>query len=140
VSKDDALRIALAAAELSIQALRLTKDPDVRRNMSADASALLSEAERIKHDDGWDQKKSPSTALDHSPKGLHVSQFLKLKEPISTRLTTRTEEILLLKASKLNGFKFPPWKGEPKDSEFELKDGDRPFLYGDGPFQAWSVC
>lgn len=119
-----------------MQALKVSKDPDVRRTLSTDASSFLNEAERIKHNDDWDQKKSASTALDHGPKGLHVSQFKQLREPISSRLTTRTEEILLLKASKINGFKFPPWKDEPKDSEFELTAGGQPFLYANGPIHA----
>lgn len=130
VTKDDALAIALSAAELSMKALRLAKDLTTRKSLSAQVQSLLGEAERIKYSDDW----TPPAISITAPEGdeieeIDVSKLKKLKEPISSRTLTKAEEILLLKASKLNGFKFPPWKNAPKDSDFELKADEAPFLY-----------
>jgi calpain-7 len=57
-----------------------------------------------------------------------TTRIKRLVEPVSTRIVTTTEQILLLRGSKLNGFTFPPWKGPPGDEEFAIKDGDQPFL------------
>lgn len=51
----------------------------------------------------------------------------RLREPVSTRILPIAEKVLLLHASKLNGFKFPPWPGSPKPEEFEIQDGQGPF-------------
>jgi hypothetical protein len=51
----------------------------------------------------------------------------RLRQPVSTRILPIAEKLLLLHASKLNGFKFPPWPGSPKPEEFEIQDGEEPF-------------
>ena len=51
------------------------------------------------------------------------SHVRRLKEPISTRKLTKKEEIILLKASVVNGFKCPPWDKNPASAEFALEDG-----------------
>lgn len=51
----------------------------------------------------------------------------RLREPVSTRVLPIAEKVLLLHASKLNGFKFPPWPGSPNPEEFEIQDGQEPF-------------
>ncbi|TID14404.1 2-nitropropane dioxygenase [Venturia nashicola] len=51
----------------------------------------------------------------------------RLREPVSKRELPIAEKLLLLHASKLNGFKFPPWTGPPKPEEFHLDDGAEPF-------------
>lgn len=46
--------------------------------------------------------------------------------PIARRKLTKREEILLLRASKLNGLVFPPWDGTPDAAEFVLApDGNK---------------
>ncbi|KAF2429597.1 cysteine proteinase [Tothia fuscella] len=65
---------------------------------------------------------------------LHATPFVpsttvkRLIEPVSKREITRSEHILLLQGSKLNGFKFPPWKEPPNAQEFELGVGEAPFI------------
>ncbi|KAF2814625.1 cysteine proteinase [Mytilinidion resinicola] len=51
-----------------------------------------------------------------------------LKEPISSRTLSKKEQIILLKASRINGFVFPPWKEPPVPSEFHLEYQAEPFL------------
>ncbi|ORY12783.1 hypothetical protein BCR34DRAFT_563354 [Clohesyomyces aquaticus] len=52
----------------------------------------------------------------------HVrSQVRRLKDPISSRKLAKREEILLLRSSVVNGFKFPPWDKNPATSEFVLQ-------------------
>ena len=53
----------------------------------------------------------------------------KLVPPISTRRLTKKEQILLLKASVVNGFKCPPWDANPASSEFALVEGAEMFTY-----------
>lgn len=128
-SKDEALAIALAAAELSMKALKLSKDSDARKFYSAKVQSLLDEAEQIKFNDAWSLVKKPQPAVQEAEgRNIHIDKIKRLEEPISSRPLTKAEEILLLKASKLNGFKFPPWKVPPRESDFELRDGEALYL------------
>ncbi|KAL1601833.1 cysteine protease [Paraconiothyrium brasiliense] len=49
-----------------------------------------------------------------------VSHVRKLREPISSRKRTTKEEIILLKASLVNGVKCPPWDKIPSANEFGM--------------------
>jgi calpain-7 len=53
----------------------------------------------------------------------------KLAPPVSTRKLTKKEQILLLKASVVNGFKCPPWDANPASSEFALGEEAEMFTY-----------
>jgi calpain-7 len=57
-----------------------------------------------------------------------VHHVRKLREPISSRKRTRKEEIILLKASLVNGVKCPPWDKIPSVDEFAL-NGSGFFTY-----------
>ncbi|KAF2714089.1 calpain-like protease palB/rim-13 [Pleomassaria siparia CBS 279.74] len=59
--------------------------------------------------------------------GSQPTRVRKLAPPRSTRKLTTKEEILLLKASVVNGFKCPPWDKNPTSSEFALGDNGQPF-------------
>ena len=59
-----------------------------------------------------------------SPAHVH-----RLSEPISTRKRSRKEDIILLKASVVNGFKCPPWDKVPAAAEFLPEDGQDIFQY-----------
>jgi calpain-7 len=69
------------------------------------------------------QKGLPSTGSK-----TFVHHVRKLREPISSRKRTRKEEIILLKASLVNGVKCPPWDKIPSVDEFAL-DGSGFFTY-----------
>ncbi|KAJ4291046.1 cysteine protease [Kalmusia sp. IMI 367209] len=63
------------------------------------------------------QTESPSA----NPKNP-VSHVRKLREPISSRKRTTKEEIILLKASLVNGVKCPPWDKPPTAAEFDIAE------------------
>ena len=58
-----------------------------------------------------------------SPATVPHSQIHRLREPVSTRKLPARESIILLKASTVNGFKFPPWDKNPSADEFVPRDG-----------------
>jgi calpain-7 len=72
-------------------------------------------------------KSSPSTPTTSSNE--LTARIRKLTEPVSVRVLSQKEEILLLRASKLNGFAFPPWRAPPDSAEFALVDGAEAFMY-----------
>lgn len=75
--------------------------------------------------------KTNRIAQQPSPPPLTMAsrtQIRRLKEPISTRKRSKREDILLLKSSVVNGFKFPPWDKNPSTAEFAL-DGSTVFRY-----------
>jgi calpain-7 len=55
------------------------------------------------------------------------SHIRRLAEPVSTRKRSKREDIILLKASMVNGFKCPPWDKNPQPIEFVLQD-TKPFM------------
>lgn len=57
------------------------------------------------------------------PSTAPYSQIHRLAEPMSTRKRSKKEDIILLKASIVNGFKCPPWDKTPSTGEFLPQDG-----------------
>jgi calpain-7 len=55
------------------------------------------------------------------------SRIHRLREPISTRKRSKKEQIILLKASRINGFKCPPWEKDPGSTEFVVQQGEELF-------------
>ena len=50
-----------------------------------------------------------------------VSHVRRLREPLSTRNQSTREKIILLRASRVNGMKCPPWGDElPSANDFSL--------------------
>ena len=132
-SKDEALEVAIQAAETAMGALKLAQDPNEKAKLTTRFKSLIAEAEKIKAGKDWRITASPaSTEASHGHNGVNVNTSQKqrlLKEPQSTREPSKGEQILLLKASFLHGFKFPPWTKAPEASEFEAKEGEELFLY-----------
>lgn len=132
-TKNAALENAIHAAETSLQALKLARDPIEQKTLSARVKHLLAEAEQIKSTTDWPgvTQLPPANTLDSNAifRRSTNGNSNPLREPQSTRKLPTSEQILLLKASWLNGFKFPPWTAPPQPSEFELKDGEDVFLY-----------
>ncbi|THY86670.1 cysteine proteinase [Aureobasidium pullulans] len=116
-SKDAALDMAIKAAEHAMKAMRLSDSPETTKAMRNKSEFFLDEAQRIKSDPDW----KPRIEID-------VAKVAKLVEPKSSRPLPTSEQILLLKASQLNGFKFPPWTSFPKDNDFQLQVGQEPFI------------
>ena len=55
------------------------------------------------------------------------SRIHRLREPISTRKRSKKEEIILLRASRINGSKCPPWSQDPVSTEFVPQQGEALF-------------
>lgn len=127
-SRDEALEVAIKAAETSMQALKLASDPKEKTQLSSRVKQLLTEAEDIKTNDDW---KSTIQQTESASNGTTPpkTKARVLKEPQSKRKLPTSEQVLLLKAGYLNGFKFPPWTTPPEPSEFELCEGEELFLY-----------
>lgn len=131
-SRDEALRTAIKAAEASMQALKLAKDPREKADLSARVKRSLEQAETIKSSENWKtviSSRDSTTTKGNENSAAASGKPRVLKEPRSTRELPKKEQILLLRASHLNGFVFPPWKERPKNEEFNLKDGEELFLY-----------
>ena len=130
-SKDEALEVAIEAAELSMQALKLAQDKNEKAQLSTRVRQLLNEAEKIKHGKDWRKVVGSTSSIKGSINGTMASNNLTrtLNEPKSSRDVPTSEQILLLKAGYLNGFKFPPWTTPPDPNEFESRDGEELFLY-----------
>lgn len=62
-----------------------------------------------------------ATAAPIAPKLASASHVHRLVEPVSTRKRSRKEDIILLKASVVNGFKCPPWDKNPAPADFVLQ-------------------
>ncbi|USP73177.1 hypothetical protein yc1106_00451 [Curvularia clavata] len=88
--------------------------------------------------------QSASSNADEAAPSSSRSQIYRLREPVSTRELSKKEEIILLRASAVNGFKCPPWTKDPSAEEFAPNDGqftDKGHLslspYQQQFFQAW---
>ena len=105
-SKKDAFDLVMAEVEKSMARLEVSKDKTER----AYTSRLINRAEHIKTSQFW---RSP----------LPVSE----EGPVSRRTLTTAEQIIVLKASYVNGGKYPPWQTNPTATDFELGPDGKPF-------------
>lgn len=135
-SREEALELAIRAAETSMRALSLVKDPNEKVKYSTRAQQLMRQAEQIKHSGEW-RNSAPSIPAQPS---LAKDKVRLLKEPVNSRKLPTKERILLLKASYLNGVRFPPWDGPPSDSEFVWKPGEALFTYVFSFYHSISPC
>lgn len=106
------LEAAITAAELYMQALRLTDNLVDKKRLDAKTKELISTAEHLKK------------ASDGENPNAQVASRGRLEHPLSTRRLTTRENIILLEGSKLNGAVFKPWTAPPSGAEFVLEDGE----------------
>ncbi|KAH7360555.1 hypothetical protein BKA65DRAFT_188191 [Rhexocercosporidium sp. MPI-PUGE-AT-0058] len=111
LTKDDALKAAITAAELYMKATSLASNDPAKARLRGKCKELLSRAEQIKKTDGWTPVKKDAS----------------LKAPVSQRAISRREEVILLEGSKLHGFIFPPWSSDPDDAIFEEDFNGSPY-------------
>ncbi|KAF1988185.1 cysteine proteinase [Aulographum hederae CBS 113979] len=127
-SKDEALGLAIQAAQLCMKALKLATSPEQKSELKSKCQLLLNQAEEIKTTPTWrplpqlsslslDTHGTSVSGTSGSP-SIPASNVRKLVEPVSTRDLSKKEQLLVLRASMLNDFKFKPWKGPPDPSEF----------------------
>ena len=87
-TQDEALRRAIKAAELYMQAMGVAVGNHERTRLKAKCQMLLQSAESLKKANTRQQAKAPAV----------------LKEPVSARTFTTKERVILLESSRLNGF------------------------------------
>ena len=104
------LKAAIESAELYMQALRITKDPEDRKVIDSKCKELIERGTHLKL--GQDAAPRRSTTI----------------YPVSMRKLTTRENIIILEGSKLNGFVFKPWDRPPLQDEFALESIDKPFV------------
>ncbi|OJD21454.1 hypothetical protein ACJ73_07203 [Blastomyces percursus] len=123
-TQSSALDAAISAVESYLNALKLASSPSEKQRLDAKCKELLRKAEDIKKSKYWSQHLQKRT----NSSGRNSSAGPRLREPVSTRNLSNREQIILLEASKLNGFVFPPWSAVPNASEFELEEDDELFM------------
>lgn len=111
-SRNAQLENTIAAAELYMQALRLVDNPVEKKQIDQKTRELISIAESLKKINDGGMMNVRRTNSEH---------------PVSRRMLTKREEIILLEGSKLNGTLFRPWSTIPQPEEFLFVDGAKPF-------------
>lgn len=101
----EALKHAIAAAELYMQAAARAKTPAERSRLNRRCADLIRLGERLK------ANVKAAAALSRRP------------APESTRPLTTAEKIIVLKASRLHGNVYPPWDAEPGPEHFSRGGG-----------------
>ncbi|KAF9731412.1 PALB protein [Paraphaeosphaeria minitans] len=136
-TQDSSSEARVATQPILPQGISFTASPSLSPSQTP---TLISAHANGKHENGWGHttggiphSKSYVAAQDDSryriqqvtQKGLprtgsktFVSHVRKLREPVSSRKRTTKEEIILLKASLVNGVKCPPWDKIPSADEF----------------------
>ncbi|KAI5301239.1 cysteine protease [Ascosphaera atra] len=128
-----ALDAAINAAENYFNAFRHAAAQLDKKRLDARCNELLTRAEEIKKATRWpppapSPSPSPAASPAKQPQGQCFAS--RSKEPQSTRRLSKREQIILLESSKLHGFVFPPWTGDPEGQEFEAPLGGAQ-LYAD---------
>ncbi|KAK4123491.1 cysteine proteinase [Parathielavia appendiculata] len=113
---EDALRHAIAAAELYMQAAGKAKTAEDRKRLRKKCVELIGLGERLK-----------ATA-----KGTDAAS--RPPAPKSTRPLTTAEKTILLKASRLHGHVFPPWESAPGSESFSTAGGPGEQYVDSSPF------
>lgn len=97
---EEALKHAIAAAELYMQAAGKAKTPADRSRLRRKFAELAGLGERLK------ANAEAAAAASRPPL------------PESTRTLTTAEKTIILKASRLHGNVFPPWESAPGPESF----------------------
>ena len=136
LSHEDALSLAIAAAEIQMHFMRLASTKSQQKILSDRSNQFLNQAERIKRTVEWDPKlqgdlldfhpiePSPSVASEGRSSAALVGSRIQ-----STRKLTPHENLILWRASTLHDYGSRPWdeSNEPKTAEFDLTKGHSQF-------------
>lgn len=106
-------------------ALNIDLSPETGRRAPSPFAPSISQAHR-----SGATTAIPAQALSApiEPKLASPSHIHRLAEPVSTRKRSRKEDIILLKASVVNGFKCPPWDKNPAPADFTPQNGQDLFV------------
>ncbi len=103
-----------------MKAIKLASSASERERLKSECMKVLARAEEIKQVETWDepQKQKSQTRTSH-----------ELNAPLSHRVLTTREQVILLESSKLHGFVFSPWTSEPDEELFQAIGCNGYFLY-----------
>ncbi|KAI9684028.1 MAG: cysteine protease [Bathelium mastoideum] len=121
-NREAALQLAMEGADLCIRSLKQAGN-DYKGLLTQKCQYFLEAAEKIKRDPEWQPPERASPL--QSSVSLPIRQ---LHEPSSSRSRSTAEKIILLKASKLNGFTFLEWEKPPDPRQFEVQPGQSAFI------------
>lgn len=124
-SDSAAFAASIRAAELYMQALKLADNASDRSRLRTKCKTMLDQSEKYKKRNSGNEPHSTDRV---SKEGLLPTPKRDMKHPVSKRILTTREKIILVEGSKLNGFKFPIWEQPPDQAEFELRDGQAQFV------------
>lgn len=110
---EEALKHAIAAAELYMQAAQKAPTQADRTRLSHKCRTMIDLAEKLK-----------SLSVNPEPRG-----------PKSTRPLSTAEKTIILRSSKIHGQVFLPWDAPPGPSAF-AKTGEEMYMYGVARFAA----
>jgi hypothetical protein len=126
-----------------MKALEKAVDLHQRSNLQQRCESLLDRAEQIKSTVQWPPTLTPSPLdLSHlslrpttSPDRSHFTTPTShsRSEPRPSREPSRTERIIILRNSKLHGFKFAPWETPPDGKTFKCGNNFPDIVYVDSP-------
>ena len=122
--RNSAFEASVKSAELYMQALQLSQNASDRVRLDAKCKEVLDRGEKLKSQTLTVRREQGTVSTDHEA-GQAGSDP---KPPISERILTTREKIILVEGTKLNGFKFPIWDEEPNPDEFILKAGEERFV------------
>ena len=105
--------------------LKISSDPQEKKKLQQACSNHIDQAEWLKKSSFIPTEGGGRTASQtpvSSPSSLRV-----LKAPVSSRVLSTAERIILLRGSSLHGCVFPAWTTNPIQNEFRLANGDEKF-------------
>lgn len=118
VTQEEALDHAIRAAEVQLVLLKAAKSKSEKASLKSKFNSLIERAETIKQLTDWPPTQDVQELLDLDT--LTTVPAVEFLAPVSNRQATTYERKLILKASKLHGFVFPPWERNPGMGEFSL--------------------
>jgi calpain-7 len=98
---------------------------DILEVPSAAVGKLSLQSPSIPH---LDSRAQHDVFASATPSVAPYSHIHRLVEPASSRKRSKREDIILLKASMVNGFKCPPWDKTPLPDEFVTLKGTELFV------------
>lgn len=135
LTRDEALSLAMEAVELHIKLLKIATSSTEKAAIQKQCGSLLDEAERIKKSPSEWNAKPLDLLIEIEPLQPTKAATKKLVAPVSKRQLPQSEQLIVLRASKLNGATFPPWTDPPSSKDFFKAPGEPLFVYVDSPLE-----
>ena len=116
----------IKAAELCMELLSISSDPQEKKRLRQACSNHLDEAERLKKIPLTPSDEVKPTSCNAAMSPSHILCVLNV--PLSSRNLSTAEKIVLLRGSRLHGLVFPEWTTNPTHDDFKLEDGTEKFV------------